>query len=202
MLLGLGAAAASYGLSGWWIRHRSARPTTALSVLMVLIASAWVGEVSGLTSLLGALWGGLLLSRLSPVDAQDSKVLELLSDVFLPLYFISVGMRVSVGSLLNPGAWSLAGVLMIVAMLSKLACGFGVTARDRRDGVDRWTVVYGLIPRGLPGLVFASTALSAGVINNQQFAALVIMVTATTVIGLLLLEARLQANTPNLGQTG
>lgn len=191
MLLGLAAAAASYGLSGWWIRHRSARPTSALAVLMVLIASAWVGEISGLTSLLGALWGGLLLSRLSPVDAQDSRVLELLSDVFLPLYFISVGMRVSVGSLMNPTAWSLAGVLMLFAMLSKLACGFGVTATDRRGGVDRWTVVYGLIPRGLPGLVFASTALSAGVINNQQFAALVIMVTATTVIGLLLLERRL-----------
>jgi len=191
MLLGLAAAAASYGLSGWWIRHRSARPTSALAVLMVLIASAWVGEISGLTSLLGALWGGLLLSRLSPVDAQDSRVLELLSDVFLPLYFISVGMRVSVGSLMNPTTWSLAGVLMLFAMLSKLACGFGVTATDRRGGVDRWTVVYGLIPRGLPGLVFASTALSAGVINNQQFAALVIMVTATTVIGLLLLERRL-----------
>ena len=194
MLLGLGAAAASYGLSGWWIRHRSERPSSSLSVLMVLIASAWVGEVSGLTSLLGALWGGVLLSRLSQVDAQESKVLELLSDIFLPLYFISVGMRVSAGSLLDGSAWSLAAVLLVIAMVSKLACGFGVTASDRRAGVDRWTVVYGLIPRGLPGLVFASTALSAGVINNQQFSALVIMVTATTVIGLLLLEGRLQSN--------
>jgi Kef-type K+ transport system membrane component KefB len=194
MLLALGAAAASYVLSGWWIRHRSERPSSSLSVLMVLIGSAWVGEVSGLTSLLGALWGGVLLSRLSQVDAQESKVLELLSDIFLPLYFISVGMRVSAGSLLDGSAWSLAAVLLVIAMVSKLACGFGVTASDQRAGVDRWTVVYGLIPRGLPGLVFASTALSAGVINNQQFSALVIMVTATTVIGLLLLEGRLQSN--------
>jgi hypothetical protein len=43
----------------------------------------------------------------------------------------------------------------------------------------------------LPGLVFATTALAAGVINPTQFSALVIMVTATTVLGLLLLERRL-----------
>jgi hypothetical protein len=41
-------------------------------------------------------------------------------------------------------------------------------------------------------LVFASTALAAGVINGVQFSALVLMVSCTTVVGLLLLERRLQ----------
>jgi hypothetical protein len=49
------------------------------------------------------------------------------------------------------------------------------------------------MPRGLPGLVFASTALAAGVITALQFSALVLMVSSTTVVGLLLLERRLQA---------
>jgi Kef-type K+ transport system membrane component KefB len=188
---GVAAAALSYGLTSWWIRHRPERPTSNMAVLMMLIGSAWVGEVSGLTSLLGALWGGVLVSRLCPRESQDARLLGMVSDVFLPLYFISVGMRVSAGSLINGAAWLLAGVLLVAALLSKLACGFGVTASDSSSGIDRWTVVYGLIPRGLPGLVFASTALNAGVINDQQFSALVIMVTVTTVLGLMLLEARL-----------
>jgi hypothetical protein len=41
--------------------------------------------------------------------------------------------------------------------------------------------------------VFASTALAAGVITALQFSALVLMVSSTTVVGLLLLERRLQA---------
>jgi hypothetical protein len=57
--------------------------------------------------------------------------------------------------------------------------------------VDRWVVAFGLIPRGLPGLVFATLAQAAGLIDAVQFAALVIMVTVTTVVGLLLLERRL-----------
>ncbi|MCX5932844.1 MAG: cation:proton antiporter [Cyanobacteria bacterium] len=198
-LLGLALAALISLAVGLWARHRPERPTTPLAILIVLIASSWLGEASGLTSLLGALWGGILLGRLSPPEADVSRTLSVLSDVFLPLFFISVGMRISADTLLEPAAWSLAAALVVMAVLSKLLCGLGVTAADRAAGVDRWLVVFGLIPRGLPGLVFATTALGAGVINPTQFSALVIMVTVTTVLGLLLLERRLARSTRSKG---
>ncbi|MEI6029813.1 MAG: hypothetical protein WCQ20_01460 [Synechococcaceae cyanobacterium ELA739] len=67
---------------------------------------------------------------------------------------------------------------------------------------SRW---FGLPPRGLPGLVFATTALSSGLMDGIPFSALVLMVTVTTVLGLLLLERRLarcdqaQISTSSLG---
>jgi hypothetical protein len=82
--------------------------------------------------------------------------------------------------------------LIALALLSKLVCGLGISAADRRSGIDRWLVVFGLLPRGLPGLVFATTALSAGLITALQFSSLVLMVMVTTVLGLLLLERRLR----------
>lgn len=190
-LLGLALAALISLAVGLWARHRPERPSTPLAILIVLIASSWLGEASGLTSLLGALWGGILLGRLSPPEADVSRTLSVLSDVFLPLFFISVGMRISAGTLLEPAAWSLAAALVVMAVLSKLLCGLGITAADHAAGVDRWLVVFGLIPRGLPGLVFATTALGARLITPTQFSALVIMVTVTTVLGLLLLMRRL-----------
>ena len=128
----------------------------------------------------------------------------MLSEVFLPLYFISVGMRIQAGTLVQSQAWGLALLLLLLAVASKLLCGLGVSAADRRAGIDRWQVIYGLMPRGLPGLVFASTALAAGVISAVQFSALVLMVSSTTVVGLLLLERRLQAQqkTPGTGAGG
>ena len=156
-----------------------------------MIGAAWLGEASGLTSLLGALWGGVLLNRLSPTPPQLGGWLTLLSEVFLPLYFISVGMRLQAASLLQGQAWDLAFLLLLLAFGSKLLCGLGIRAADQRAGIDRWLVIAGLMPRGLPGLVFATTALTAGVITASQFAALVLMVTITTVVGLLLLERRL-----------
>jgi len=89
-----------------------------------------------LTSLLGALWGGVLLNRLTPssqalngqqVNGAVSQVLVVLSEVFLPLYFISVGMRVQMSTLLEPQAWLLALVLLFTtapvaaSMLSRAA---------------------------------------------------------------------------------
>jgi Kef-type K+ transport system membrane component KefB len=110
-------------------------------------------------------------------------------------------MRLPAASLLEPRAWTLAAFLVVVAVLCKLVCGLGVSAADRRAGVDPAVVAFGLIPRGLPGLVFATTALARGLIDTVQFAALLIMVTVTTVLGLLLLERRL-ARLPTISGLG
>ena len=118
--------------------------------------------------------------------------------MFLPLYFISVGMRLPLAALLEPRAWALAASLIVLALLSKAACALGIRPKDTTAGVDRAVVVYGLMPRGLPGLVFATTARQAGVINAVEFSAVVLMVSFTTVVGLLLLDRRLR----ELAKTG
>jgi Kef-type K+ transport system membrane component KefB len=196
--LGLGAAALSWWAAGLWMRRRSEHPQNPLALLILLISCAWVGEVSGLSSLLGALWGGVLLSRLRGTegdghgtDAEVQGTFQVLTDVFLPLYFISVGMRLPLAALLERRAWALAAGLIALALLSKAACALGIWRQDVASGVDRAVVVFGLIPRGLPGLVFATTARQAGVINAVEYSSVVLMVTFTTVVGLLLLDRRL-----------
>jgi Kef-type K+ transport system membrane component KefB len=197
-VVGLGVALASFPATRWWLRRHGPWRPGVLGVLLLLIGCSWFGEVTGLTSLLGALWGGVLLSRLAPMPEGSAEAAELggrlalLSDVFLPLYFISVGMRIQASTLLQPQAWALALVLLLLAISCKLICGLGITRSDQAAGIDRWVVVFGLIPRGLPGLVFASTALGAGLITPLQFSSLVLMVSCTTVVGLLLLARRLQ----------
>ena len=197
VLFGPALALLSVPVSSWWVRRNGPWQPGPLGVLMLLIGCSWIGEVTGVTSLLGALWGGVLFNRLAPMVEGSAEARELrgnlalLSEVFLPLYFLGVGMRIQAGTLLQPSAWWLALVLLLLAIGCKLICGLGISGRDQAAGVDRWVVVFGLIPRGLPGLVFASTALASGVINAGQFSALVLMVSGTTVLGLLLLGRRL-----------
>ena len=199
--LGLAAAALSWWGTGLWARHRPERPRSPLSLLILLISCAWVGQASGLTSLLGALWAGILLSRLQgsgdrgarsrAADAAMRRTFELITEVFLPLYFISVGMRLPLASLQDSRAWGLAAGITVLALISKAACALGIWRQDVAAGIDRRAVVFGLLPRGLPGLVFATTAREAGVINAAEFSAVVVMVAFTTVLGLLLLDRRL-----------
>ena len=197
VLLGPVLALLSVPLSSWWLRRHGPWQPGPLGMLLLLIGCSWIGEVTGVTSLLGALWGGVLFNRLAPMGEGSNEASELrgnlalLSEVFLPLYFLGVGMRIQAATLLQPSAWWLALVLLLLAIGCKLICGLGISGRDQAAGVDRWVVVFGLIPRGLPGLVFASTALASGVITAAQFSALVLMVSGTTVLGLLLLGRRL-----------
>jgi len=197
VLLGPVLALLSVPVSSWWLRRHGPWQPGPLGMLLLLIGCSWIGEVTGVTSLLGALWGGVLFNRLAPMGEGSNEASELrgnlalLSEVFLPLYFLGVGMRIQAGTLLQPSAWWLALVLLLLAIGCKLICGLGISGRDQAAGVDRWVVVFGLIPRGLPGLVFASTALASGVITAAQFSALVLMVSGTTVLGLLLLGRRL-----------
>lgn len=191
LFLGLLIAGLAYGWVQAWVKRRGPRTLPPLGIMLLLVASAWLGEWSGLTSLMGALFGGVLLARLAPVDAKVERSLSLLSEVFLPLYFVSVGLRVEASTLLEPAAWQLAGFLVLTGVLSKLVCYLGIRAADRAAGVDPWIVIFGLIPRGVPGLVFSSTALAAGLITAVQFSALVLMVTTTTISGLFLLNWRL-----------
>jgi Kef-type K+ transport system membrane component KefB len=203
LVLGVLVAGASFPLSRWWLRRHGAFKTDPLGVILLLIACSWVGEFTGLTSLLGALWGGVLLGRLAPMAEASPEARELrsslalLSDVFLPLYFIGVGMRIELSGLQQLASWQMAVVLTVLAVPLKLICGLGISRRDQAAGVDRWVVVFGLIPRGLQGLVFASTALGAGVISPSQYSAVVLMVMVTTVLGLLLLGQRLQTLKPS-----
>ncbi len=196
--VGLALAGGSLLACRLWRRKVGPWQAGPLEVLLLLIGCSWLGEVVGFTSLLGALWAGVLLSRLAPMVSTDPATTELrgnlalIWEVFLPLYFIGVGMRIDASTLLQPQAWWLALLLIALGVACKLLCGLGINRRDQAAGIDRWVVVFGLIPRGLPGLVFASTALEAGIISKQLFSSLVLMVSATTVLGLLLLARRLQ----------
>ncbi len=198
----LAAAGGSLLLARWLAARGRLAPQDPLAILLLLVGWAWIGEASGLTSLLGALWAGVLVARLSTPAAEVRQLLSLLSEVFLPLYFISVGMRLQASTLLRPDAWQLALVLVALGVLAKLVCALGIGRRDKADGVDPWVVVLGLVPRGLPGLVFATTALAEGVIDATTFSALVLMVAVTTVLGLLLLERRLQRIAQGAAGTG
>jgi Kef-type K+ transport system membrane component KefB len=173
-------------------------PPSSFLLVAILVACAWTGESLGVSSLLGAFFAGALVRRIWPESTSVGQGLRVLSEILVPLYFVTVGMRLSADALGDARNWGLAVVLVASATIVKLACYFGVDARARAEGVDPWVVAFGLVPRGLPGLVFASDALSTGAIDSNDFAILTLMVALTTVLGLLLLGRRLKA----LGYTG
>ena len=173
----------------------SRSPPPAFLLVTILVLCSWAGEVTGTTPLFGALCAGFFVRRFFPESAPVEAHLRFASEVLVPLFFVTVGMRVTSESLLSPQSWALAAMLCGVAFAVKALCVFGIGRKARADGLDPWVVAFGLMPRGLPGLVFATSALSLGAIDETEYSSLVLMVVVTTVVGLLLLARRVRTNT-------
>jgi Kef-type K+ transport system membrane component KefB len=163
--------------------------------LCLLFASASAG--AGLAAIVGAYAAGLVLDEVTLRPLSDKKLHHVedfvapIAAVFAPVFFARTGMNVKLGRL---GAESLllVGLLVVAAVVGKLACGLGVRGR----GLDRLTIGFGMTPRGEVGLIFAAVGAhlvvdGKPVFSDTIYAALVAAVFVTTLVGPPALAARL-----------
>lgn len=169
---------------------RTGHPEIMLVIgLGLCFTMAFAAELVGLADIIGAFAAGLLLDpygtgvRAREDHATLGELLHPLSSLFVPLFFILMGAKVHLESLASPMALGFGGILIVCALVGKLACAFGVIGR----GIDRLTVAIGMIPRGEVGLIFAGigariTLGSGPILSQSHFSAVVLMVLVSTLV--------------------
>ncbi len=148
--------------------------------LIVCFALAWFSSLLGLASIIGAFAAGLIVREEFFTGAQKMSVherLQPLEKVFAPVFFVLMGLQVDLRSFANLQVALLTAALCIAAVSGKLACAL-VAGKN----VDRLTVGIGMVPRGEVGLIFAGIGRTLGVLNEQVFSAVILMVIVTTLI--------------------
>ena len=161
-----------------WLGRLRARGTLVVYSLVFAMALAAVADRIGLATIIGAFAAGLILAtteRRSHIEERIKPV----ADLLVPVFFVTVGMKVQ-PAMLNPFAenaqFGMALLLTVLAVTSKLAAGLAVYQK----GVRRWPVGVGMVPRGEVGLIFAGAGLASGVIAQDLYSALVVVVMLTT----------------------
>jgi Kef-type K+ transport system membrane component KefB len=169
---------------------RSGQPGMLLTFGIALcFALAYAAELIGLADIVGAFAAGLMLDpygtgvRTREQEATLTELLQPLSAIFVPLFFVLMGLQVHLQSLGTAPALWLGGVLVICAIAGKLVAGFGA----RGAGTNRLAVGIGMVPRGEVGLIFAGIGARLSldgrpVLSDSTFSALVLMVVVTTLL--------------------
>lgn len=145
---------------------------------------SWLASVVGLAPIVGAFAAGLVLegALYTPFVARGEHQLEELIHpvvAFLaPIFFVTMGVHVDLATFADPSVLGLAGGLLVAAFVGKLACGLGVLDRSIR----RLPVALGMAPRGEVGLIFAFVGKSLGVVTEELFSVIVLMVMLTTLV--------------------
>jgi len=133
-----------------------------------------LADLVRLAPIVGAAVAGVVLAR-SRTRASIGLSLAPIAHVFVPVFFLQIGIEADPAGLLRPRVLGLAGLLLAVAVIGKVLAGLGAAG----SGMDLVLVGLGMLPRGEVGLIFASIGLRIGVIDQSAYAALLLVVLVT-----------------------
>jgi len=99
---------------------------------------------------------------------------------FSPMFFVMVGVSLNLNAVdwSAPFVWQLAGLLMVVAIVGKWLAGFAI----REPRFVQTVIGLSMIPRGEVGLIFAQLGFANGILNAELYAALLIVISLTTLL--------------------
>lgn len=150
-------------------------------IFLLLITSAYLTEILGLHALFGAFIAGVVM----PGNVKFRKIMtEKVEDVslalFLPLFFVSTGLRTEIGLLNKPELWWLCLIFIVVAIAGK----FGGAMFSARFVGESWkdSLYIGALmnTRGLMELVVLTIGYEMGILTPSVFVILVLMTLVTT----------------------
>jgi Kef-type K+ transport system membrane component KefB len=161
------------------MRARAALVTAALVFCFLLAALA---QLVGLAPIVGAFSAGLVLAR-TEHRIRITERASAIADMLVPIFFVMMGAQMNLRAIdvTTPAGLSIVGLaalLIVVAILGKLASGLAVWRTRMRP----WLVGVGMVPRGEVGLIFATIGLQQKVFDITVYTAVLILVMVTTLV--------------------
>jgi len=171
-------------------------PVIALALAFGLAALA---DMAGSALIMGAFAAGIILARTEQYHAIEDRVRPV-GALLTPIFFVSVGSSLDINLLnpLRPGGSFLLLValgLTVLAILGKVAAGYAAPwSRFRRLAVG-----VGMVPRGEVGLIFADVGRRSGLLTDDVFSVVLLMVMGTTFVAPPLLKLLFRGQSVDVG---
>ena len=150
-------------------------------MFFILICSSYLTQVLGLHALFGAFVAGIVM----PANIKFRKILtEKVEDVslalFLPLFFVSTGLRTEIALLDTPELWRMCALITLAAIAGKFGGAF-FSARFVGESFRDSLYIGALMnTRGLMELVVLTIGYEMGILSPPIFVMLVLMTLVTT----------------------
>jgi Kef-type K+ transport system membrane component KefB len=148
-----------------------------VTIALAFFAAA-LTEHLGIHAIFGAFIMGVSLGESEHMNAKVREIIHVfVTNIFAPVFFVSIGLKVSFTEHFNP---VLCLLVLVLAMAGKL---IGCTLAARSSGYpwsESLVVGFGMNARGAMEIILASLALQAGLIREDMFVALVIMALVTS----------------------
>ena len=164
-----------------WINSRLAWPGGVLSIsIVVCLISAAFTEYIGIHAIFGAFIMGIAIGDSPHMTERAKEILhQFINNIFAPIFFVSIGLFVSFFDNFN---FALVAILLALALVGKTS---GAFFGARKSGLSRnqsLAVGFGMNTHGTLEVILAAVALSAGLIDEKVYVAILTMVIITIII--------------------
>ncbi|MBE5105324.1 cation:proton antiporter [Bacillus thuringiensis] len=179
---------ASIILIGWkgvpaimrWLSPLRVSESIVSAALIICFSFAYFGELLGIAGIIGAFAAGIAISQTNYKHEVEKKVEPIAYAMFVPVFFVSIGMNITFDGI-GAQIWFILALTVIAVFTKLIGCGFGA----RMTGFDAKSsaiIGAGMVSRGEVALIIAGTGLSSGLLAQDYFTAIVIVVILTTMI--------------------
>ncbi len=160
-------------------------PETLVAMIIVIMAS-WGADKVGLSNVIGAFFVGLSLNRTSARKTLKKNFTVIGYSSFIPIFFVSIGLDMSIKGILNDFILFL--VLVIGSVFSKLV-GAGLGAKLAGfSNSSSLLVGTGMVSRGEMALVVAQIGLTNHLLAPAAYSTVIGAIIMTTVVSPFLLK--------------
>lgn len=170
-----------------WLARRdgslSRGPTHLMMTLTILLvfASSFLTDCIGVHAIFGAFLVGLIMPHEGGFAvALTEKLEDMVSIIFLPLYFALSGLRTNLSTLDTGLVWGYVIAICLIAFFSKfIACAAAarLTGFNNRESAAVGTLMS---CKGLVELIVLNLGLSAGILDTRVFSMFVVMAIVST----------------------
>ncbi|MGO3114677.1 cation:proton antiporter [Enterococcus pseudoavium] len=154
--------------------------------LTLCLSMSYLADLIGLSSVIGAFSAGVAIGQTNVWQDIRYNIEAIGYAVFIPVFFVSIGLEVSFHGLSKQFLFIL--LFTLVAIFSKLLGGF---IGSRFSGFNRPSslmVGSGMVSRGEMALIILQLGYQAGLVINSYYSAIIIVILFTTLSSPFLLK--------------
>ncbi|KAL4335753.1 hypothetical protein GQ457_07G008490 [Hibiscus cannabinus] len=153
------------------------------AALSVVLAAGFVTDAIGIHAMFGPFVVGVLFPKEGPfANALVQKVEDLVSGLFLPLYFVSSGLKTNVATIQGLQSWGLLALMIFTACIGKIVGTVAVSLSCKVPLREALALGFLMNTKGLVELIVLNIGNDKKVLNDQTFAIMVLMALFNTFI--------------------
>ncbi|MEF9934659.1 MAG: cation:proton antiporter [Clostridium sp.] len=158
-----------------------------LTAGIAIIFSIFVEHYLGIAAITGAYVAGLVIAMTKQKHEFEEKFTNVSTFLVSPIFFSSIGLAIDLKTLSAGVILPIIGITIAAIIGKVLGCG-ACAKMYGMDNQESLQIGVGMISRGEVAIITASLGVAQGIITQEMYPTLLVVIIATTVVTPLLLK--------------